>query len=135
MGNIALIHAVRGLSLPEHIVRAVVADYMDFLQQRQSAKRQALDERLLADEELSDRMFFEAQGSMLASTLILTLDESVDVPELLREAYGAQTDPDLLAMRKELVSRALRQAKDAAALASVSTGVVKERKALFCQED
>lgn len=134
MGNGALIHAVKKLALPEHVVRAVMADYLDFLSQRQAPAREALEARLRDEEDLADRMFFEAQGSMLASTLMLTMEEGVDVPELLREAYGEQLDPDLLAMRKELVSRAISQAKDAAAMASVPLAALKSRKAKFCQE-
>lgn len=134
MSNIALVHAVKDLSLPEHIVRSVVTDYLDFLKERQGAKFAKLDERLKNEAGLFDRMYFEAQGSMLAATLMLTLEESVDTASLFVEVYGVQADEDLLSMRKELVSRAIAQAKEAAPMAGLTLAMVKQRKAKFCSE-
>lgn len=132
MSNLALVHAVKELSLPEHIVRTVVADYLDFLQERQQAKFEKLDGRLRLEAELHDRLYFEAQGSMLAATLMLTIEDGVDVDGLLVQVYGRQPDQDLLDMRKELVSRAIQQAKDASALAGLPLALVKTRKESFC---
>lgn len=132
MSNLALVHAVKELSLPEHVVRAVVADYLDFLQERQKSKFEKLDGRLRAESGLHDRLYFEAQGSMLAATLMLTIEEGVDVDGLLAEVYGRQADLDLLDMRKELVSRAIQQAKEASTLAGLPLSIVKTRKESFC---
>lgn len=132
MSNLALVHAVKELSLPEHVVRAVVGDYLDFLQERQKAKFEKLDGRLRLEEELQDRLYFEAQGSMLAATLMLTIEDGVDIDGLLAQVYGLQGDPDLLDMRKELVSRAIQQAKDACGLSGLPLAMVKTRKEKFC---
>jgi hypothetical protein len=134
MGNVALTQAVKGLSLPEHVVRSVLFDYLEFLKERQLTKHEALEARLGTEAGLHDRLYFEAQGSMLAATLMMTLESGVDTAELFDEVYGRQVDEDLLAMRKELVSRAVNQAKDAIALAGLAMSLVKERKAHFCQE-
>jgi hypothetical protein len=132
MSNLALVHAVKELSLPEHVVRAVVADYLDFLEERQKPKFEKLDQRLRGESELHDRLYFEAQGSMLAATLMLTIEEGVDVDALLAQVYGRQADADLLDMRKELVSRAIQQAKEATSLSGLPLALVKTRKDSFC---
>ena len=132
MNNIALVQAVKDLSLPEHIVRSVIFDYLDFLKERQKEKYDRFDQRLRTEPELHDRMYFETQGSMLAATLMLTLEDDVDTDELFHEAYGIQKDADLLEMRKELVSRAIAQAKDAVSLSGLTMAKVKNRKARFC---
>ena len=134
MNNIALVQAVKDLSLPEHIVRAVIHDYLEFLKERQNEKYLKFDARLRKESDLHDRMYFETQGSMLAATLMLTLEDDVDTNALFHEVYGAQKDADLLDMRKELVSRAIAQAKDSTSLSGLSLAKVKTRKALFCQE-
>lgn len=131
MSNAALASAVKDLSLPEQVVRAVVADYLDFLAERQPKKFAAIDARLQNEPGLHDRFYFEAQGSMLAATLMLTVEGSLDLAPVLREVYGQQADADLLAMRKELVSRALLQAKDSASMTGLSASVLKSRKENF----
>jgi hypothetical protein len=132
MANFALLSAIKELALPEHIVRSVLADYMDFLKDRQIKAYESLNQRLQNDPKLFDSMYFEVQGSILASTLMLTLEADVDTDEIFEEVYGKQNDTDLLAMRRELVSRALAQSKDAAPLAGISNTLVKSRKANFC---
>lgn len=134
MSDMALINAVKDLSLPEQIVRAVVADYLDFLKDRQPKVFEKIDARLREDPSWFEALYEEAKNSMLGATLMLTLDKNVDIKALFEAAYGAQNDQDLLAMRKELVSRALIQTKDAADLAGLPMAVVKARKELFCQE-
>lgn len=133
MGNLALARAVKDLALPEHVVRAVVGDYMDFMARKGDASTR-LEARLLAEESLSDLFYFEAQASMLGATLILTMEESVQVGELLLKVYGEQCDPDLLAMRRELVSRALHQSRDATALTGLSPALLDERRQEFCKD-
>lgn len=132
--NSALTEAVEDLALPEHMVRALIADYMDFLAKQAPAAAARLDERLSAEDGLHDRIYFEAQGSILAATLMMTLESDADIDELLETAYGRQLDPDLLAMRKELVSRSLAQNKGTPAKAGLSKGLVAARKRKFCQE-
>jgi hypothetical protein len=133
MSNLALIHAIKELSLPEHIVRAVVADYLDFLQERQLSNFEKLDGRLRQEAQLHDKIYFEAQGSMLAATLMLTIEDGIDVDSILAEVYGRQSDTDLLDMRRELVSRAIQQAKEASSLAGIPLSLVKIRKEKFCE--
>lgn len=132
MGHLALASAVKDLALPEHVVRAVVADYLDFMQERQPSKFAKLDARLREEQDLHDKLYFEAQSSMLAVTLMLTIESSVDVGTLLLDVYGKVSDLDLIDMRRELVSRALRQAKDAASNSGLSMSIVQERKDRFC---
>lgn len=132
MANFALLSAIKELALPEHIVRTVLADYLDFLKDRQVKTYELLNQRLQNEPKLFDSMYFEVQGSILASTLMLTIEAGVDTDEIFEEVYGKQSDLDLLAMRRELVSRALAQSKDAAALAGLSVSLVKSRKANFC---
>lgn len=134
MANFALLSAIKELALPEHIVRTVLADYLDFLKDRQKKTYDSLNQRLQNEPKLFDSMYFEVQGSILASTLMLTLEADVNTDEIFEEVYGKQSDSDLLAMRRELVSRALAQSKDAAAMAGLSIALVKSRKSSFCDD-
>lgn len=133
--NSALTEAIEDLALPEHMVRALVADYLDFLAKQSPEKSQKLEARLQAENDLHDRLYFEAQGSILASTLMMTIEADVELDDMLDKTYGRQQDEDLLAMRKELVSRAMGQNKGTPGKAGLSAKVVSARKKNFCQED
>lgn len=133
--NSALTEAIEDLALPEHMVRALVADYLDFLAKQSPEKSQKLEARLQAENDLHDRLYFEAQGSILASTLMMTIDADVELDDMLDKTYGRQQDEDLLAMRKELVSRAMGQNKGTPGKAGLSAKVVSARKKKFCQDD
>lgn len=133
--NSALTEELEGLALPEHMVRTLIADYLDFLAKQSPEKSQKLEARLEAENDLHDRLYFEAQGSILASTLMMTIEADVELDEMLGKVYGRQQDEDLLAMRKELVSRAMGQNKGTPAKAGLSAKIVAARKKRFCQED
>lgn len=133
IGSMGLTSAVKALALPESAVRAVVADYLDFLSSKRPQAHAKLDARLQEEPDLFDLFYFEAQASMLGAALILTMEEKVPVGALLVDVYGSQPDADLLDMRKELVSRALHQTKDAMALTGLSPELLAVRKKEFCQ--
>lgn len=133
MSQTALIRAIQNVALPEHAVRAVIADY-DELLEKISAEKSAMWKRRCEDPGFLDRRFFEAQTSMIGATLILTLSDEVDFEAVAKEALGLQPDEDLRAMRKELLSRALSPRKSEEAALAVSWKKAQERMQMLCQQ-
>lgn len=132
MANDTLVESVKNISIPEVSLRALLADYEDFLEAQSPEAKRALDARL-QESGFSEKMVEQAQAAMVAATLIMTLEPSVDFQELAREAFPSPgSDPELWALRRELMSRALSMSKDVPPMANVTLKLVRERQALFC---
>lgn len=132
MMNNPLIEAVKRLEIPEMSLRALMADYEDFLAANNPDGKRRLDERL-GEIGFSEKMVEQTQASILASTLMVTLEPEVDFGELIKQAFpSADGDEDLLALRRELVSRALSMNKEVPALANLTRAEVLKRQELFC---
>lgn len=134
MGQDALAESVKRINIPEVSLRALLADYEEFLAAQAPESKKKLDERL-GEPGFAEKMLEHAQAAMVASTLMMTLEPSVDFAELVKSAFpSAGGDAELLALRKELVSRALSMSKEVPSLANITVKLVRERQEQFLAE-
>lgn len=132
MANEALVESVKRIKIPEVSLRALLADYEEFLEAQAPESKKRLDARL-EESGFSEKMLEQAQAAMVAATLMMTLEPAVNFQELLLAAFPSPAgDEELLALRRELVSRALSMSKEVPPMANVSVALVRERQGLFC---
>lgn len=126
----ALLQSVRSLRLPEPTLYALLEEYLEFL--AMSGARPRFEERLEKESGFLSEALSEIEASMLASALMLSMDKSTDFSALMRSSFPKPSDSDLLALRKEIVSRALSESKEIPSMADLSLSVVRARQSDFC---
>lgn len=129
-----LISSIREMRIPEHALYALLGDYADFLESLPNGKdvRAKFEQRCEDDKPFSASVLREIEASMLAATLMMSLGDDVDFESISRDAFPKPADPDLWALRREMVSRAISMSKDVPQLAALSLSLVRKRQDAFC---
>lgn len=125
-----LLRSVLSLRIPEPSLYVLLDDYRQFL--LSSGSGESFLRRLTDEIGFSDLALSEIEASVLASALMLSMDAQTDFATLISSAFPKPEDSDILALRREIVSRSISESKQIPSLAGISISLVRSRQADFC---
>ena len=125
-----LLRSVLSLRIPEPSLYVLLDDYRQFL--LSSGSGESFLRRLTDEIGFSDLALSEIEASVLASALMLSMDAQTDFAALISSAFPKPEDSDILALRREIVSRSISESKQIPSLAGISISLVRSRQAEFC---
>ena len=127
-----LIVSVKALSIPEHTQRALLEDYLQFLESSSIERFMKFEQRIKTDLGFIEQALAQTKAAMIGSTLLLTLSKEIDFKALIGACFPpAFQDEELRELRNELISRALSMNKDVPAMAGLKRELIHTRKQLF----
>ncbi len=133
MGTQTIIESARQLKLPLSIVEEVLEDFIA-LQEKAPVPSLSILLKATEDMQMRKTILKELEKTILLSSLILSLEKSVDFKTLYEEVFRFSEDPAMGSMCKEVLVRSLQLNKDTLELTGLSWDVVKKRQKICLGE-
>jgi len=123
--------AIEQISLPRHALIALVDEYVQTLREQEPERAERFAGRIDSEEGFAERAWLQAGNGVVGATLIVTLEPTINFERLKDRFESAQGDEDLLALRQEIMQRAVSMNKELKAITRLTQATIDKRQSIL----